>query len=147
MKGDIFGNLREWGHIPEQLAELAQAGALDDHQEGLIRLLRYRHNWRLREMALESVEHLKSPTDKLLLEVVRILTDDGLYCEVRMLAARVLGGWLQSIGVSDARSSGIARQIVEQLTAIVESPQSPVFHEAARSVLAAVQDTVALESV
>lgn len=147
MNGDIFGNLREWGHIPEQLAELAQAGELDDDQEGLIRLLRYRHNWRLREMALESIEHLRSPTRRLLSEVLDILTDEGVYCEVRMLAASVLAGWLRRTDISDPKSFRIARRIMEQLTGIVESPQPPVLHEAVRYVLAAVQDAPALESV
>jgi len=35
MSGDIFGNLREWGQVPEQIAELTDTEKLDQHQAGL----------------------------------------------------------------------------------------------------------------
>lgn len=147
MNGDIFGNLREWGHIPEQLTELAQSGSLNDHQKGLTRLLRYRHNWRLRELALESVKHLRSPTDELLVAVLGILADNRLYYQVRMLAASVLGEWLRSSDGSAPQRFEIARGIEERLTRIRELPEPPVLHEAVHCALVATQETPALKSM
>lgn len=145
MNSDIFGNLRDWGLIPEQIAKLVQSGALDDHQEGLIRILRYQHNWKLRIIALESISHLRSPTNATLSEVLNILVNEGLY-EVRVIAASVLDDWFRSNRVSDTESLAMARRIEEQLCHILKSPQPPVLHEAVRNALAAVQDAMPMES-
>lgn len=53
MKGDVFGDLRAWGRVLGQIAELRKAKKLDEHQEGLTRILRYPSNWRLREEVLD----------------------------------------------------------------------------------------------
>jgi hypothetical protein len=137
MSGDIFGNLREWGHIPEQLEQLTKAGALDEHQEGLIRLLRYRDNWRLREMALEAVRHLRSPEDKLLSEVLGVVTDDGLYCEVRIFAAKSLSALLAE-NAAQCRHDGrsILCRVIQEIRMLLDSPQPPVIQEALRECLA-----------
>ena len=105
--------------------------------------MRYRHNWRLREMALESIEHLRSPTDRLLSEVLDILMDEGLYFDVRMLAARSLSALLSSNasrhgGMSDLRRS----EVIKNMTMLLDSPQPP----ALRRVLRKCMDVIQCES-
>jgi len=140
VSSDIFGNLREWGHVPEQLAQLTQAGALDGHQEGLIRLLRYRHNWRLREMALEAVQHLRSPTGGLISEVLAIVMDEGLYCEVRMLAAKSLSALLcQSAPRFSSNGRAILCHVIQKMNMLLGLPQPPVMHRVLRECLAAIE--------
>lgn len=137
MTGDIFGNLREWGHVPGQLAQLTEAGALDGHQEGLIRLLRYRHNWRLREMALEAIQQLRSPTDRLVSEVLAILMDEGLYYEVRVLAAKSLSALLTKNASQYRRDRrSVLCGVLQRFRTLLDSPQPPVMHEALRECLA-----------
>lgn len=140
MSSDIFGNLREWGHVPEQLEHLTKAGVLDDHQEGLIRLLRYRGNWRLREMALEAIPHLRSPDDRLLSEVLSIVMDDGLYCEVRMLAARSLSGLLtRNLAHYQRDGRAVLCGVIQKIRMLLDSPQLPVMRKALRECLAAME--------
>jgi len=139
MSGDVFGNLREWGHVPEQLERLTKAGALDDHQEGLIRLLRYRDNWRLREMALEAVPHLRSPDDRMISEVLGVVLDNGLYCEVRMLAARSLSALLTGNAAHYRREGRtVLCGVIQKIRMLLGSPQPPVMHTALRECLAAI---------
>ena len=38
---DVFGSLLDWGHVMEQIVDLKNAGKLDEHQDGLSRILRY----------------------------------------------------------------------------------------------------------
>ena len=45
MKDHIFGNLMDWGYALDTLHLLRDSGSLDDHQDELIRLLRYDKNW------------------------------------------------------------------------------------------------------
>jgi hypothetical protein len=139
MTGDIFGNLREWGDVPDQLAQLTQSGTLDDHQEGLMRLLRYRHNWRLREMALEAVQNLKSPTDRIISEVLAIVMDEGLYCEVRMLAAKSLGVVLSKSATPFSSDGRVIRcQVIQKMSMLLDSPQRPVIAGVLRECLTAI---------
>lgn len=139
MTGDIFGNLREWADVPDQLAQLTQSGTLDGHQEGLMRLLRYRHNWRVRDIALGAVQYLKSPTDRLLLEVLAIVMDEGLYCEVRMLAAKSLAVVLSKIATPFSSDGRVIRcQIIQKMNTLLGSPQGPVMDGVLRECLTAI---------
>ena len=52
MSGSVSDDLLDWGKALDQIAELTEAGALDEHQHGLVRLLGCRGSWRLREAAL-----------------------------------------------------------------------------------------------
>ena len=120
MSPDIFGNLREWGEVPNQLRQLAESKKLDEHQEGLIRILRYRDNWRLRELVLDVVKSLESPSDELLGALLDIMMDDGVYCEARVLAAHALSqlaGMRQTEGASG--QSGNVDQMIEKMNMLL----------------------------
>ena len=90
MQADPFGNLTDWGPVLERIYSLAEEGTLSECQHGLIRILRYRDNWRLREEVLKQVATMENPEVALVRQVLKIITDDQLYYEVRILAIETL---------------------------------------------------------
>ncbi|HNQ24951.1 MAG TPA: hypothetical protein PKK06_17880 [Phycisphaerae bacterium] len=140
MHSDVFGDLREWGRVLEELQQLTRGRALDGHQDALLRLLRYRDNWRLREAALEAVRSVSSPSEALLTEVTRIMSDATLYNEVRVLAAEALAQCIAT-GRADKgrRNAAIEQQAIDQMHALLDTQQPPVLHQAIRRVLPTVE--------
>lgn len=140
MDRDIFGNLEDWGRVLEQLAELSHAGQIEPHQESLARLLRYQGNWRLREAALEAIPAIRRPTANLIREVCNVMMDDGLYFQVRVLAAEALGAMVdRAEDRAEAGSPQPRQQVREQMHALLNSHQPPVIHQAARRILPKVE--------
>lgn len=141
MSGDIFGNLREWGHVVEQITELTSSGRLDEHQEGLARILRYRDNWRLREEVLKAIGVLRSPSSELLSQILNIAGDDGVYYEARILAVEALE---QLITRADTEHQGdtctLRRCAAERLCTIQDSSGPPVLHATLRKCLITIQN-------
>ena len=139
MKSDIFGNLRMWGRVLDQIADLRRSGKLDEHQEGLTRILKYMDNWRLREETLEAVKDLKNPCDDLLSQVLEIMMDEDIYWQARVLAAEALSELLgkHREGRKSALSASAAK-VIEKMHMILDSPQPPAFHDGIRRFLAAV---------
>jgi len=136
MPEDVFGNLEEWGRVLERLAELERSGLIEKHQDDLVRLLRYPDNWRLREAALESVTAIRGPTESLIREACNIMMDDDLYYQVRILAAEALVAAMDRL--AEGRQAGAPRlkdEVREQMHALLDSPQAPVFHQAILRIL------------
>lgn len=128
MKQDPFGNLNDWGPVLEIFDKLAENGELSDCQPGLIRILRYKGNWRLREEVLRRVGEIASPSNELILQVLDILADDNIYYDARILAGEALTRLMK--GVQDGSWIDInheTRKIVEKLRCM---PQPPFFDEA-----------------
>jgi hypothetical protein len=128
MKQDPFGNLNDWGCVLEIFDELAENGRLTECQAGLIRILRYKGNWRLREEVLKRVGDIKAPSNELILQVLAILADDNIYYDARILAGEALTRLMK--GVQDGSWVDInheTRKIVEKLRC---TPQPPFFDEA-----------------
>ena len=92
MSTDIFGDLREWSRVLEHPEYLKDTGELDEHQDELARLLRYRFNWRLRERAVQSLSVLSAPGNQILLVVLEIVADEHTEFDLRTLAADALCG-------------------------------------------------------
>lgn len=90
IKNDPFGNLMDWGPVLDILDELADDGKLTKYQPGLIRILRYKGNWQLREETLKRVGEVQEPSDDLILQVIDILDDDNIYYDARILAGNAL---------------------------------------------------------
>lgn len=134
MQEDDFGNLEEWGRVLTQLEQLRRDQLLDEHQDGLVRLLRCPDNWRLREAALEFVRNIKQPTEALVSAVLQILTDEELYYEVRVLAAEALVTLLPA-----ARNRALEQRAVEQMHALLDATHPPVLHQAVQRVLPTVE--------
>jgi hypothetical protein len=128
MPHDPFGNLQDWGEVLELLDELAQNGRLVECQRGLVRILNYKGNWRLREEVLKRLDQIPEPTDDLIGQVLSILADDNTYYEARIMASKALTHLLKN-GVKEARRELHlkSRKIIEKLC---QTPQPPVFEKA-----------------
>ena len=128
MKQDPFGNLTEWGAVLDLFDELADNGKLEECQLGLIRILKYRGNWRLREDVLKRVGEIQNPSDQLICQILSILDDDNTYYDVRILASDALIQMLKN--VQDGFDDGInlsVRKVTERLRT---TPHPPIFDNA-----------------
>lgn len=138
MDNDAFDGLEEWGECLDRLAEIERSGRIDQHQEGLTRLLRYRDNWRLREAALKSAAALESPSDEVLAETSRIAADGDVSIEERLLAFQTLTRLAER---AYARAGGSPDKVVavirERMGVLLTEPCAPILEEAKRACLAA----------
>lgn len=136
MRQDVFGSLREWGHVLERLAELTRGGQLDHHQDALLTLLRYDANWRLREAALESIKTIRQPSPPLIRQVWRIVADPELYFQVRVLAAEAFGVCLDRLQEARGESDvDLRRSAREQIHMLLDTHDVPVLHQAVQRIL------------
>lgn len=94
---DPFGNLNEWGDVIKTLEALSDAGGLERCQSGLVRILRYKGNWRLREEALNKIKDIQTPSRDLLFQLLDLLADDNTYYDVRILAGDALSRLLRYV--------------------------------------------------
>ncbi|MGD9971954.1 MAG: hypothetical protein AB7S77_02715 [Desulfatirhabdiaceae bacterium] len=128
MTHDPFDNLSDWGPVLQQLHELADSGKLAECQAGLIRILRYKGNWRLREEVLKRIGEISNPSNPLLDQVLAIVGDDNIYYEARILAGDTLIQLLKNRkGSLDMDLPVKIRQRVEKLK---NMPQPPFFESA-----------------
>ncbi|MEN6535404.1 MAG: hypothetical protein ABFD89_17195 [Bryobacteraceae bacterium] len=126
---DIFGDLREWGAVLIQIKRLRLSEHLDEHQEGLIRILRYRYNWQLRQAALRAVADLRNPSKDLFEVLLAIVTDEHSDLDTRLLACdavRRVVALSQAQGGIDHFEPAAAQRAAEFLRV----PQPPVLREA-----------------
>ncbi len=139
MKDNGFGNLREWGSVLEKMEALATSGKLGDHQEELIRVLRYNDNWRLREAALAALPGIPEPSPALIDEVLKIMMRDDLYYDVRILAADALGKTLKKDSRANRRGGDKIKEtldrVIEGMNGLLNDPQPPILHRAVRESL------------
>jgi len=128
MTNDPFGNLRDWGPALELLDELATNGKLAECQSGLVRILRYKGNWRLREEVLKRIGGIPSPSNELVGQVLTILADDNIYYDARILANNALIHWLKN------SQSRLHQEVILEIRKVIEKfsklPQPPLFGEA-----------------
>lgn len=137
---DGFGNLDEWERVLNQLQQFARDGSLDDRQQGLVLLLRFPDNWRLREAALEAVCDVKQPTEALVSEVLQIMMNEQLYYEARVLAAEALAKLVPAARSSPTgRNRPLEVQVIEQMHALLDSPHPPVLHQAVQRALPSIE--------
>ena len=128
MKDDPFGNLMDWGPVLDKLVELSSNGDLSRCQPGLVRILRYRGNWRLREEALKAAGDVQNPSEELVHQVISILDDDNIYYDARILAGDALLQLLNNAeDVSGGDLQNKTRNVVDKLKT---TPQPPFFEEA-----------------
>lgn len=128
MPHDPFGNLQDWGEVLELLDELARNSRLAECQRGLVRILNYKGNWRLREEVLKRLDQIQEPTDELIGQVLSILADDNIYYEARIMASNALTHLVKN-GKNEARQelNLKSRKIIEK---VCKTPQPPVFEKA-----------------
>jgi hypothetical protein len=128
MKQDPFGNLIDWGPVIDLLEEISDKGQLASCQKGLIRILRYKGNWRLREEVLRRVGRIEKPSAELIHQVLAILADDNIYYDARILASKALIALLENTqdGFRSEMNEAV-KQVTERLMA---TPQPPYFDDA-----------------
>lgn len=128
MKRDPFGNLTDWGQVLDTFEELADSGRLSECQPGLIRILRFKGNWRLREEVLKRVGEIQTPSRELVFNVLAILADDNTYYDARIIAGDALVQLFKN-GQADSYEefTAEARKVVEKQKT---TPQPPFFNEA-----------------
>ncbi|UCC48645.1 MAG: hypothetical protein JSV41_00255 [Gemmatimonadota bacterium] len=137
---DSFGHLMEWGRVLEEIDRLRISGELDEHQRGLLRVLRYRGNWRLREAVLRAVTEMDAPGETLLSAVLEIMVDGSLYHEVRVLAAEALASGLARAHEQKRHDlDDLKQRAVEHANELLNSTQAPVVCEGVRLVLSSVE--------
>ncbi len=128
MTKDPFGNLTDWGPVLNTLEILSDRGRLAECQPGLIRILRYKGNWRLREEVLQRVGGIQNPSRELVLQVLTLLADDNAYYDLRILAADALGKLLQNI--RNGRGDRIKPEVQAIVQKLTRTPQPPFFNQA-----------------
>jgi hypothetical protein len=132
---DTIDNLEDWGRVLDELERWTRMGQLDERQEQLLWLLRYPDNWRLREAALESMRSMRAAGPRLIEEACRIMMDDGLYYQVRVLAAEALAAAFGEGKSAGAESEPLSKAVRDQMRALLDSPQPPIMHQALQRVL------------
>ena len=126
MKDDPFGNLADWGLVVDTLEDLANNGDLSQCQPGLVRILRYKGNWRLREEVLKLLGKIKTPSRELADQLITILDDDNAYYDVRILAGNALIQLLRNTETFVGDNMHCAtKKVIEKLRS---TPQPPFFH-------------------
>ncbi len=128
MRHDPFGNLTDWGQVLDTFDDLADSGRLAECQPGLIRILRFKGNWRLREEVLKRVGEIQTPSRELVLQVLATVADDNIYYDARIIAVDALVQLLKN-GPAGAHAelAMAAQKLAEKLKS---TPQPPFFDEA-----------------
>jgi len=128
MTDDPFGNLRDWGPVLELLDELASSGKLAECQRGLVRILRYKGNWRLREEVLKQIGGIPSPSKELVCQALAIFSDDNIYYDARILASDAL------IQLLNNNQSSLHKEFIPEIRKVIEKlsklPQPPIYDTA-----------------
>lgn len=128
MTKDPFGTLTDWGIVLDLLEELGENGNLSAYQPGLLRILRYKGNWRLREEVLKRIGEIRNPSEELISQVIEILADDNIYYDARILAGESLAQLLKNTENGFSRNISMdAKKVVEELRS---TPHPPFFENA-----------------
>jgi hypothetical protein len=136
MKKYNLDDLMDWGRVLGEMRELREQGLLDQHQDGLKRILRYRRNWRLRECALECAGKLSTPRKELVTEVCSVMCDEASYPALRIRAAEVLRDLVRKRaqdGGAVPSSEGVS--IPDRIRSLLEVPLNPLLARTLQQVL------------
>ncbi len=126
MSYDVFDDLQEWGQVLDQVQKMRADGALDDHQQGLARLVRYPSNWQLRQAGLRAIAELKRPCDEVIQVAIQVTVDERNDLETRMLAGHAVSAVLRNgNGTITEHARSEAAQSIRDL---LSQPQPPLLH-------------------
>lgn len=130
MQSDIFGNLMEWGDVLEKLERLRNSNSLDEHQAGLVRILRYPRNWRLRETVLRVIREIEQPSQELIKETLSIALNEEVYIEARKMAVDALADLMIKDRRIRSKNEITARsRVLEKMESLMGDTQSPLLRE------------------
>ena len=131
-----LGNLLDWGIVLDKLEVIKKEGRLDSAQEELMRILRYKKNWKLVEAVLECVHEINEPSAKLIEEVFNTALDYQMCLDTRVLAINSLGNVLAVLKCSNKEASMKKNHLYStMLYRLLNTPQPPIFHDAISKVL------------
>ena len=137
-----LGNLLDWGIVLDKLEAIKKEGMLDNIQDELVRILRYKKNWKLVEAALECVYEIKEPSAILIEEVFNTAMDYQMCLDTRVMAIHSLGNVLMEMKKSNEEASLKKRQLyVAMLYRLLNTPQPPIFHDAISKVIFTLKPT------
>ena len=139
---DPFGDLVDCGSVLDLLRDLADKGQLTVCQAGLIRILKYRGNWRLREEVLRQVSQMENPTVELIHQVLAVLADDNIYYDARILASSALIALLEK--TQDGFHSEVNKAVQKVTDRLMATPQPPFFDEALKELYQKIELQTAL---
>ena len=128
MEHDPFGNLTDWEPVLNILEVLADKGELSTCQPGLIRILRYKGNWRLREEVLKRIGEIQTPSNELVHRVLAVLDDDNIYYDARILAGNALVQLLKN--VQDDNGGDMYNKTQKVIQKLKSTPQPHFFNNA-----------------
>ncbi len=135
-------DLRDWGRVLEELEELKRLRLLDDHQDGLRRILRYKENWQLRECALQCTKEVTTPRTELVKEVCSIMCDEDTYPELRMLAVDTIREFIRADADVVLLTYSRGATILDRMNALVGIPMHPLLQ---RKIVRALEEIAAKE--
>jgi hypothetical protein len=130
---DIFGDLREWGVALTTLEQLRDEGRLDEHQQGLARLIRFQ-NWQLQGAALECALEIGESCDLLIADTLNALVCRETPLELRIKAAHAVGHLLSCYNSEDCSPFDVHRAC-ETLAHVAERHHPPILAEALQEAL------------
>lgn len=128
MRNDPFGNLTDWGQVLDLLDELKDNVNLSECQHGLIRILRYKGNWRLRETVLKLLGKVQNPSKDLADQVLSIIADDNIYYDARILASNALIDLIEKM--RNANTDNKYDRVQRVVQKLKSTPQPPIFEKA-----------------
>ena len=128
----------------DTLEDLANNGDLSQCQPGLVRILRYKGNWRLREEVLKRVGEIQTPSNELVDQVIAILDDDNLYYDVRIIAGNALVQLLTK--TQNGNTDDILKKAKKITGKLKSTPQPPFFEKAINRLHSELADLNRLEN-
>ena len=128
---DPFGNLTDWGSVLSLIEALDEKGELAECQPGLIRILKYKANWRLREAVLKRIGQIENPCEDLFHQVLAILNDDNIYFDARILASSALVHLLHN--THNGCHSRVTRATQKVIGRLLATPQPPCLEDALKN--------------
>lgn len=129
MQPDVFGDLSQENEVVVKLREIASHDYLDDHQIGMARILRYKQNPCLVDIALEYSGNIERASEILIAEALNVLVSQDLPVHTRMMAARVLGHLICHYP-ADAVSDFDIERVIESMVHVLSRSQSPKVKQA-----------------
>lgn len=148
MNVKTFENLEEWGAALDRLEEWKKKRRLNEHQGEIVRLLRYRGNWQLREKAIEYARDIDQPVNELLMSLKGILTADDIYLEARVMAAAALGHLIPKRGPAGKEAEELGKwKMLSALTDLLAPESPPLLRAAAAEALSEMGDKKALPAL
>ncbi len=148
MNDQIFGNLKDWGNALDTLTLLKNSATLDDHQDELVRLLRYDGNWRLREAAVEAAATLKKPTIKTVEQIIHLMKREDLYYNIRIMASEALSKLIPLMMENKSINNDLVRLFINEanheVSTLLSSPAPPIFHDVLDVTYEQIQKVVAV---